>query len=115
MSNQRYYEAVAEELQRRFIRPGLWARAVAETGGEGDAARALYIRFRVSELEEEERSERARAAAEMERRASEAARAEQRERADAERPPMPYVGWIFIGAIGFILAALILAVLLGSL
>lgn len=57
MNNQRYYELVAEELQRKYLRPGLWARAVAETGGESESARALYIRLRVSELIETDRAE----------------------------------------------------------
>ena len=64
MSDQYFYDVVAEELQRRSLRPGLWTRAVAETGGEGDSARALYIRLRVAELMQLEQSERARAAAE---------------------------------------------------
>lgn len=56
-ADQRYYDTVAEELRRSFLRPGLWTRAVAETGGEGDAARALYVRLRVAELTfEDERS-----------------------------------------------------------
>ena len=59
MSNQRYYEVVAEELQRRSLRPGLWARAVAETSGEGEAARAFYIRLRVAELGQIEKADRA--------------------------------------------------------
>lgn len=50
MNNQQYYEIVAEELQRRSLRAGLWARAVAETGGEGEAARAFYIKLRVADL-----------------------------------------------------------------
>lgn len=71
MSDQRYYDVVAEELQCKYIRTGLWARAVAETGGEGDTARSLYIRLRVSELIQIEQADRLRAAAEMERRVAE--------------------------------------------
>jgi hypothetical protein len=74
MSNQRHYEIVAEELQRRFVRPGLWTRAVAETSGEGSAARAFYIRLRVAEVIEIEQADRARKAEELTRRAVEEAR-----------------------------------------
>ena len=128
MSDQRFYEFVAEELQRRSLRPGLWARAVAETGGEGETARALYIRLRVAELLQIEQAERARAATEMERRVAEAARMKtqqrdaelrareerehrqaqefevERSRMDAERAASPYVGWIFLAAIILLLA-----------
>jgi len=63
ITNQRYYDLVASELQARFIRPGLWARAVAETGTEGAQARALYIRLRVLDLIAEENAEREKAEA----------------------------------------------------
>jgi uncharacterized membrane protein YdbT with pleckstrin-like domain len=133
MKDQRYYEIVAEELQRRFLRPGLWARAVAETGGEVDAARSLYICFRVAELKQEKESDRSRRAAEMERRAVEDARArkQQREaerlaqeederhraqeeeaerwRMEAERAAPPYTGLFFLGAL---IVVLLLAFLL---
>ena len=72
MVNQRYYEIVAEELWSRSLRPGLWARAVAETCDEGAVARAFYTRLRVAELmqlEEAERiAEKARAEKEKQRR-----------------------------------------------
>ena len=50
MEEQHYYDIVAQELQEKHLRPGLWTRAVAETGSEDAPARALYIRLRVSEL-----------------------------------------------------------------
>jgi hypothetical protein len=83
MSDQRFYDIVAVELQRRSLRPGLWTRAVAETGGEGEAARALYIRLRVAELEQIEHAESARA--EAKRRATEDARRQKERRAEEQR------------------------------
>jgi hypothetical protein len=59
MSEQDYYDIVAQEIQSRSLRPGLWARTVAETDDEGAKARALYIRLRVGELLEQEQAERA--------------------------------------------------------
>ncbi len=121
MANKRYYEVVAEELQRRFIRPGLWTEAVAETGGEGDAARAFYIRLRVAELIRIEHEEDACAKAEMERRAADEARA-QKERRDAdweakkewarkelEQTPSLNPGWWLIGGlfVGGLLAVVV--------
>ena len=80
MNDQRFYELVAQELQRRFIRPGLWARAVAETGDEGKTARALYIRLRVAELQEEQ--------------------VETQQRASEQRQREPRPDWVYIvGAI----------------
>lgn len=55
MTDQNLYDRVAQELQRKVLTPGLWTRAVAESGGDMDAARALYIRFRVAELKAQER------------------------------------------------------------
>ncbi len=80
MSDQRFYEIVADELQRKSLRAGLWARAVAETGSEGEAARARYIRLRVGELIQAEQSSRARAAAELKRQAAEEARIKSQQR-----------------------------------
>jgi hypothetical protein len=53
MDDQPFYNIVALELRDQALRPGLWARAVAETGGEGSQARARYIRLRVAELMKE--------------------------------------------------------------
>ncbi len=50
MDDQAFYNIVALELRDQALRPGLWARAVAETGDEGSQARARYIRLRVAEL-----------------------------------------------------------------
>ena len=69
--DQRFYDIVAEELQRKVLKPGTWARAVAETGGEGEAARAHYIRLRVAELASMEQAELTRVAAEKKRKAEE--------------------------------------------
>lgn len=123
MSDQRYYEIVAQELQDRVLRPGLWTRAVAETGDEESAARALYIRFRVAELMQQEQAERIRADAEAQRRAAEEERADQRGREaeaiarqeqerrlavemeaeqmrrDQLEAASPYTAWIAVGSI----------------
>lgn len=85
LSNQRYYDVVAEELLRKSLRPGLWARAIADSGGEGDAAKALYIRLRVAELVQIDEIANAQAAADEKRRAEEERRVGEKRRADEQR------------------------------
>lgn len=47
---QEFFDTVAEELQKKSIKPGLWARALAESEGDASAAQGIYIRYRVAEL-----------------------------------------------------------------
>ena len=51
----KFYEEVARELQEKPMSPGLWTKAFAEMGGDDAKARALYIKYRVAQLAEEER------------------------------------------------------------
>ena len=53
--DERFYEEVARELQEKPMNPGLWTKAFAEMGGDDAKARALYIKYRVAQLAEEER------------------------------------------------------------
>jgi hypothetical protein len=48
--DQARYDRVAEELAANNLKPGLWTRAIAETGCEDGKARARYIQLRVAEL-----------------------------------------------------------------
>ena len=50
MNDDAFYDEVASELQAKTMVPGVWARAFAETGGEMDRARALYIKYRVAQM-----------------------------------------------------------------
>lgn len=54
-NDEKFYEAVARELQEKPMSPGLWTKAFAEMGGDDAKARALYIKYRVAQLAEEER------------------------------------------------------------
>ena len=49
--DQRFYDQVAAEMSANQVRPGLWTRALAESGGEDSRCKALYIRLRVEELQ----------------------------------------------------------------
>lgn len=51
--DQRYFDEVATELSNKQLKPGLWARAFAESGGDDAKARASYIRLRALDLKEE--------------------------------------------------------------
>ena len=53
--DDKFYEEVARELQEKPMVPGLWTKAFAEMGGDDAKARALYIKYRVLQLEEEQR------------------------------------------------------------
>ncbi len=81
MSDERFYDEVARELQERTLLPGLWTKAFAETDGDKDKARALYIRYRVEQLAQRERDELHRA--EVQR--QEQSKREQRERKEQEQ------------------------------
>lgn len=51
--DQRFYDAVAVEMEAGDLKAGLWARALAESDGEEGRCKASYIRLRVVELSRE--------------------------------------------------------------
>ena len=53
MSDENLYARVVEELSTQGPVRGLWAKAYAETNGNQEAARALYLRLRVTQLADE--------------------------------------------------------------
>jgi len=53
-ADQRFYDQVAAEMARQNLQPGLWARALAESGANDARAQAFYIRMRVAQLRQEE-------------------------------------------------------------
>jgi hypothetical protein len=52
--DEKYYEAVVRELESGSPRPGLWAKAFAESSGDEVATRALYIKLRAEQLSHED-------------------------------------------------------------
>jgi hypothetical protein len=50
VSDERFYTAVAEELEKGVIIPGLRAKAFAEANGVEPHAQALYLKHRVAQL-----------------------------------------------------------------
>ena len=47
------YEIVAEEVASKTLKPGIWAKAFSEAGGEQSKAVALYISYRTEQLRPE--------------------------------------------------------------
>jgi hypothetical protein len=53
MSEEAFYDQVAVEIQQGHLKPGLWTKAFADANGEQTKARVIYIRERVSQLQQE--------------------------------------------------------------
>ncbi len=66
---EQFWSAALEEMESSARRPGLWARSFSEANGDQAIAKAKYLAYRSSELENEHReSEVRRAQAEANRR-----------------------------------------------
>ena len=51
--SQEIYDQVAEELLSNNIKPGLWARALADSDGDEAKAKSSYIKYRAREINSE--------------------------------------------------------------
>lgn len=56
MDDERLYAQVVWELHHQGPIPGLWAKAYAEANGNEAQAKALYLRYRVEQLAQAERT-----------------------------------------------------------
>jgi septal ring factor EnvC (AmiA/AmiB activator) len=54
IKEEKLYEIVADEIRTGQMRDGLWAKAVADTAGNLDQAKATYINLRVQSLKDED-------------------------------------------------------------
>jgi len=52
-----FYGDVAKEMQENRLIPGVWARAFAEADGDKNRAKAIYIKYRILQLEEDRLSQ----------------------------------------------------------
>jgi hypothetical protein len=50
---EKIYEQVAREIQANDLRPGLWTKALVETGGDKEKARLRYIALRARSIADE--------------------------------------------------------------
>lgn len=48
--DEKIFEIVAEEVSRGQIRPGLWAKAFAQAGGDEQKANAFYTELRAQQV-----------------------------------------------------------------
>jgi NAD(P)-dependent dehydrogenase (short-subunit alcohol dehydrogenase family) len=53
LAEEQLYELAAEEIAANNIRPGLWAKAIAEADGDDAKAKARYIILRVETMKAE--------------------------------------------------------------
>ena len=53
LAEEQLYAQAAEEVASGQIRQGLWAKAIAETGGDEAAAKAHYLKLRVEIMKAE--------------------------------------------------------------
>jgi aminopeptidase N len=53
MNEDPFYDAVAAEIQQGHLKPGLWTKAFAKANGDQTKARVIYIRERVTQLQQE--------------------------------------------------------------
>lgn len=81
LAEEHLYELAAEEIAANSIRPGLWAKAIAEADGDDAKAKARYIKLRVETMKAE--AELNSFAEEEAARTAEATRAAQASRAKA--------------------------------
>ncbi len=50
---EQFYEQVVNEIANGYLRNGLWAKAIANSNGQDEKAKALYIQYRVQSLKDE--------------------------------------------------------------
>lgn len=53
LAEEQLYEFAAEEIAANNIRPGLWAKAIAEADGDDAKAKARYIKLRIETMKAE--------------------------------------------------------------
>ena len=53
LAEEQLYAQAAEEVSSGQIRQGLWAKAIAENGGDDSAAKARYLKLRVEIMKAE--------------------------------------------------------------
>ena len=85
LAEEKLYELAAEEITANNIRPGLWAKAIAESDGDEAKAKARYIKLCVetmkaeADLQDHASANVEKERAEMERREEERRREEARD------------------------------------
>jgi hypothetical protein len=97
------YARVLDELQKTGPVPALWAKAFAESNGDENATKALYLRLRVAQVQKQQKLAAAQASAE----------ARQVARAHLNRERGPGATWLYV-VIGFFVIVTALSGILAS-
>jgi hypothetical protein len=74
MTDQQAYDLVASEIQSRQLKPGVWARSLAESAGNKHLAESRYIKLRAEEILAKDRAEQSRIAREQQQEQSKIAK-----------------------------------------
>ena len=53
LEEEKLYEAVVQELEKGLRRDGLWAKALANSNGNEEKVKALYIQYRIQSIKDE--------------------------------------------------------------
>jgi hypothetical protein len=53
-NDEKYYDIVAREIRENRINDAIWTKAIAESGGEENRTKAVYIQLRVKQLMRDE-------------------------------------------------------------
>ena len=115
--DERDYAEATAELRAGVLREGLWAKCIAETMGQVEPAKALYLRYRVELIRNErkqdekriarEAAERENAAAELRkealRREIQAAEAENKKWMEEHPLQTLLLGAVIVVVLGFLL------------
>jgi hypothetical protein len=87
VKDERFFEIASAEIRAGTIRPGLRAKAFSDANGEENRAQALYLKYRVAQLVQEEleaRQAEAEAKTQLKQQARDAEEAARQAHASAE-------------------------------
>lgn len=108
VNDERFFDTVAEELNKGTIIPGLRAKAFAEANGVENHAQALYLKYRVAQLVQQEiEVRRVQAEAEIQRRSQERAAEVAAQEARAKAEGLTSVHFILFGFLSLIFGLII--------
>ncbi|WP_454865485.1 hypothetical protein [Pseudomonas hormoni] len=108
MKDERFFEMASAELRAGTIRPGLRAKAFSDAEGEENRAQALYLKYRVAQLVQEELEMRqAEDAAKKQRKKQERDAGETARKEQVEAEGLTLVHFILIGLLTLIFGLII--------
>lgn len=108
MNDEHFFEIASDEIKSGRIRPGLRAKAFSDARGDGPLAQALYLKYRVAQLVQEERQGlRAKAQEEKQNKRQEQTVEETEQQARAKEEGLTSMHVILLGLFAMLIAAVI--------